>query len=432
MEGWSVPNEPPDSPTNLRWMRAFTTLGLTHSDGYVLFSDSLRNHGHFWYDFWDADLGRPVGPKAQLYEDLPGLYIREFTNGWAVYNHSGEPQKITLPEEVISVASGLTNTLHALPNLDGGIYLKTTPPVDAPDVNGNDIFIAEPIDAVPGAVLHFDASNNPGTIAGWVNLGTAGGRLLTADRPPRFEEGEIEIPSIGFSGQRRYYTASAPRQTFGGPVEANPKLYLGDWTLEFLCKRNGNLFVEEHQFAGFQNSPREGLQGIRLLLLNDGQELGMSIHADGFKQPTQALNIFLEENVWTWVTVVSINGESIIAYQDGVQVSRHPGAHFDESMPIDDISIGSNSYEERRRNFNGSFSVVRVYDRTLSPDEVLQNIGATVIPITNPADVNRDGVVNILDLTLVAQGFGTDSLKADVNGDGVVNVFDLVFVANEF
>ncbi len=50
----------------------------------------------------------------------------------------------------------------------------------------------------------------------------------------------------------------------------------------------------------------------------------------------------------------------------------------------------------------------------------------------NPADVNGDGVVNILDLTLVAQGFGTDSLKGDVNGDGVVNVFDLVFVANQF
>ena len=50
----------------------------------------------------------------------------------------------------------------------------------------------------------------------------------------------------------------------------------------------------------------------------------------------------------------------------------------------------------------------------------------------NPADVNGDGVVNILDLTLVAQGFGTDSLEADMNGDGVVNVFDLVFVANEF
>ena len=55
-------------------------------------------------------------------------------------------------------------------------------------------------------------------------------------------------------------------------------------------------------------------------------------------------------------------------------------------------------------------------------------------PVTskNPADVNGDGVVNILDLTLVAQALGTDSLKGDVNGDGVVNVFDLVFVANQF
>ena len=50
----------------------------------------------------------------------------------------------------------------------------------------------------------------------------------------------------------------------------------------------------------------------------------------------------------------------------------------------------------------------------------------------NPADVNGDGVVNILDLTLVAQGFGKDSLEADINGDGVVNVFDLVMVANNF
>ena len=50
----------------------------------------------------------------------------------------------------------------------------------------------------------------------------------------------------------------------------------------------------------------------------------------------------------------------------------------------------------------------------------------------NPAEVNGDGVVNILDLTLVAQGFGADKKGIDVNGDGVVNVFDLVFVANQF
>ena len=50
----------------------------------------------------------------------------------------------------------------------------------------------------------------------------------------------------------------------------------------------------------------------------------------------------------------------------------------------------------------------------------------------NPADINGDGVVNILDLTLVAQALGTDDANVDINGDGVVNVFDLVFVANAF
>ena len=47
----------------------------------------------------------------------------------------------------------------------------------------------------------------------------------------------------------------------------------------------------------------------------------------------------------------------------------------------------------------------------------------------NPADVNGDSVVNILDLTLVAQAIGTGGAHGDINGDGVVNVFDLVQVA---
>ncbi len=138
LEGWAVPGEPLDGAINLRWMRAFTTLSLTHSDGYVLFNDGV-GHSHYWYDFWDADLGRPLNEaKAQLYENREGLYIREFTNGWAVYNHSGASQVIALPEEVQGVASGLVNTEHALVNLDGEMYLRVKPPNPA-DVNGDGV-----------------------------------------------------------------------------------------------------------------------------------------------------------------------------------------------------------------------------------------------------------------------------------------------------
>ena len=49
-----------------------------------------------------------------------------------------------------------------------------------------------------------------------------------------------------------------------------------------------------------------------------------------------------------------------------------------------------------------------------------------------PADVNGDGIVNILDLVSVSSNFGkTDQTPADVNGDGIVNIIDLVKVAGE-
>ena len=48
-------------------------------------------------------------------------------------------------------------------------------------------------------------------------------------------------------------------------------------------------------------------------------------------------------------------------------------------------------------------------------------------------DVNRDGIVNIVDLTLVASNFGkTGQNSADVNGDGIVNIVDLTLVAAAF
>ncbi len=123
LEGWGITSEPPDSPGNLRWMRLFTTMGLTHSDGYVLYNDG---HGQntIGTDFWDADLGRPVGEKRGQYENRDGLFIREFTNGWAVYNRSGETQQIQLSEEATGVESGEHGKIHHLPDLDGEIYLK--------------------------------------------------------------------------------------------------------------------------------------------------------------------------------------------------------------------------------------------------------------------------------------------------------------------
>lgn len=237
---------------------------------------------------------------------------------------------------------------------------------------------------VPDPVLYLDASDNPADPKAWKNLGTEGGELPAADKPMVLEEGEIKIPALGIvQPDAKYYTAKESHSTFGGPPQKNTPLFFEDWTLEFLCRRNGDFFVEEHHFAGFQNSPREGKQGIRLWIVG-GQNLDISIHAKGGKQGVQPLNLKLEEGVWTWIAVVGTSGKSIVAYQDGKEVSKQAGFEFDKKLPINDISIGANSFDERRRTFNGSFAIVRAYDKALTEAEINQNISGTFA--VDPAD----------------------------------------------
>ena len=173
LEGWSLTNEPLDSPKNQQRMRLFTTMSLTFSDGYVSYVAGIgvggnhqhayeiwkghseehargvahdHLHHHHWYDFRDANIGRPIGgdeTKGQLHENREGLFIREFTNGWAVYNRSGKEQQIEFPEAVSGVASGVMDKRsHVLPDLDGEIYLKSESGLETPptaDINGDGV-----------------------------------------------------------------------------------------------------------------------------------------------------------------------------------------------------------------------------------------------------------------------------------------------------
>ena len=59
------------------------------------------------------------------------------------------------------------------------------------------------------------------------------------------------------------------------------------------------------------------------------------------------------------------------------------------------------------------------------------------IPVlqTLPWDINNDGIVNILDLVLISNSFGEETLthpKVDINKDGKVNIIDLLLVASHF
>ena len=137
LEGWGIKSEDPGSTLNERWMRVFTTMSLTHSNGYVLYNDGIQ-HEHNWYDFWDTDIGKPTGNKTELYDNREGLFIREFTDGWVVYNRSGDTQTVEFPQMVIGVTNNQSSTKHSITDLDGEIFLKSVDVGDSsPDVNGD-------------------------------------------------------------------------------------------------------------------------------------------------------------------------------------------------------------------------------------------------------------------------------------------------------
>lgn len=139
LEGRALSGEAQDSARNRQWMRLFTTMSLTLSDGYSVFVEGTPHHYHYWYDLWDVDLGRPVGAKGQRFTDEEGTYIREFSNGWAVYNRSAVPRAIEFPERVSGVASGVRDQRwHAIGDLDGEIYLKSSG--SPADIDGGDFF----------------------------------------------------------------------------------------------------------------------------------------------------------------------------------------------------------------------------------------------------------------------------------------------------
>ncbi|GIX07896.1 MAG: hypothetical protein KatS3mg115_2299 [Candidatus Poribacteria bacterium] len=109
-------------------MRATTTLVLTHSDGYALFSDPnplpTPDHLHDWYPFWDAPLGRPTAPGVRR-ED--GSWTREFTGGTALYNPMGNPPTaIRFSTPRWSVAQGRSGTTFTVPGGDGDLFLQRT------------------------------------------------------------------------------------------------------------------------------------------------------------------------------------------------------------------------------------------------------------------------------------------------------------------
>lgn len=390
-------DQPIDSPDNLRWMRVITTLSLTHADGYCIFRTPVLGGANMWYDFWDVNLGKPVGEKGQHCDGCDGLFIREFTNGWAVYNRSGQPQRIQLPTQATGVASGLTSTTHIVPDLDGEMYLKQEPDTIADGtvkVLALELAIEDLSEWMPDAALQAVVRE------ALEELGLPASAPLTKEKM-------LQLTSLN----------------------ANHSGIVDITGLEFAVN------LEELHLGGRNRitdlSPLANLKNLTHLHLWHRQVADMP--------PVTNLDISPLSEL--------INLEFLVLERSGIS-NISPLA---ELINLDELSLIDNSISDispltglkklralyLSHNHIVDFSPLAGFTN-LETLHIDANLGTDFSPLAalnlkdfrSDADVNEDGVVNILDLVIVANAFG--KTEPDLNGDSVVDVLDLVVVANAF
>ena len=385
-------DEPIDSPDNLRSMRLFTTLSLTHSDGYSAFEAPI-----IWHDFYDADLGKPVGEKGQRCDGCDGLFIREFTNGWAVYNRSGQPQKIQLPIQATGVESGITSTTHIVPDLDGEMYLK-----QEPDTTGDgtvkvlalELTIEDISEWMPDTALQAVVRETLEELGLPASAPLTKEKMLQLTSLKANHRGIFDITGLEFA-------LSLKELLLGGRnriTDLSPLANLTNLTQLHIWHRE---VADMPPVTNLDISPLSGLINLE----------GLSLENNGISDISPLAG--LKKLKILGLAVNAINDISPFA---GLKKLQH-------------LNLSDNSIED------------------LSPLAGLTNMEELWIegnPVTNfrplaglnltdfraDVDVNDDGVVNIQDLVIVANAFG--EAEPDLNGDGVVNIQDLVLVANAF
>ena len=236
--------------------------------------------------------------------------------------------------------------------------------------------------------------------------------------------GKLRVPSLQ---ERRSttltLTVDAPntpdRYYYGAflPSNVHPTDYMGDLTLDTV---NNNLAREERvEVVGAPDYIVESIS-VRETTLDPGESftLRVTVLNQGLGEPTSSADLdyyrssdALISTSDRWVgddSVSKLDTDETDNESISLTAPTEPGVYYYGAC-VSEVANESN------RNNNCSAAV------------------AITVRNIQTVDVNKDGVVNIQDLVLVASSFGeTGENNTDVNGDGVVNIQDLVLVAAAF
>ena len=402
LQGMGIKGERPDSPENLRNMRVITTLGLTHSDGYVTYNPAPDpedpSRRHIWYDFWDADLGQPIGAKARYCDNCEGFFIREFTNGWAVYNRSGRPQAIQLPMQATGVASGITGAQHTIPDLDGDILLKQ----DTAVLTGGVVKVLDPSTVDPKEV-ESDWMPDP-------NLREAIIKTLELPEGTPLRKDQMRLlRSLVVINREISDLTGLEHAEFLYHIDVGSNQIVNLKPLANLVYLN-NIALNGNKISDISSLANANLSNLGWLNLSDNQISNIT----PLKNLTKLRGIDLTNNL-----VEDISGVENLGRLEELWLNNNR---------VTDISPILKLPALKRLSIKGNpvKNIAPLFDLDL----VEFQYDESQLETEPSPDVNGDGEVNILDLVTIANAFG--EAEPDLNGDGVVNIQDLVIVANAF
>ncbi len=101
LTAYNTNTEDRETPDDYRLMRYGLTSAML-GDGFFSFDAGPTHHARtWWYDEYDASLGRPTGAPRRLdsarKDVAPGVWIREFERGAVVVNSTTGTRRVTLP-----------------------------------------------------------------------------------------------------------------------------------------------------------------------------------------------------------------------------------------------------------------------------------------------------------------------------------------------
>ena len=152
---------------------------------------------------------------------------------------------------------------------------------------------------------------------------------------------------------------------------------------------------------------------------------------------TVILSIDLDENLVSEPVAYAAEGWELIAqnWKEGnlyVAIASFAGCTGDGELLTVTVKLGETDGEAKAAVVSADLTAYEGEGETFVTAILDKASVTTTITSFDTYDVNRDGVVDQLDLTRAQRHYGSDHEYADVNDDGIVDIVDLILILNNY